>query len=542
MAKVVIFGADGRREVELVEHNSVGRLPQNQVQVLDRIVSKEHCLIFLDRARGYVFKDLGSLNGSFVNKQKITSEIVLHDGDEIVLGNTRCMFIADEGGATVAQQMVDVSEAALQSHIRSKIAPVEDRFLPETDVEDDKALRGDYEKLRMTYELQRDIGIELKLDTLLEKILDHTFEFLNCDRGVILMEDDRGDLKPRAFKMKKAEDKLVISSTLVKQVQKDKAGILSSDAQMDNRFKEAKSIIMQGIRSSMAVPIMHIDKLLGIMIIDSSVAVNAYSEKDLHLLSSIANQTAQFISNLDMTKKIETDAATRERFQRLLSPDLAEMVVSGELNVEKGGENVVATVLFADIRGFTSMSEDMDAADVLQMLNEYFEVMVEIAFKHEGTVDKFVGDEIMVLWGAPVHHEDDSARAVRAGLDMQEALIEFNATRLDEDQPPINIGIGINTGDLVAGYIGSSRTMSYSVIGDTVNTAARLCSAAKAGQVIISENTYEQVKDEFKVKALDPIKVKGKAQELQVYNVKGTDEVRDTDMTRPHRVTDPGKL
>jgi len=542
MAKLVIFGADGRREVELVEHNTVGRLPQNRIQVLDRIVSKEHCVVYLDRSQGYVFKDLGSLNGSYVNKQRISGEIKLHDGDEIVLGNTRCMFISEDAGATVAQQMVDVSEAALQSHIRSKIAPVTDRFLPEKEVTDDRSLRDDYEKLRMTYELQRDIGIELNLDTLLEKILTHTFEFLNCDRGVILMSDERGELKPRAFKMKKPEDKLVISSTLVSQVQKEKAGILSSDAQMDTRFKEAKSIIMQGIRSSMAVPILHIEELLGIMLIDSSVAVNAYSEKDLHLLSNIANQAAQFIKNLDMAKKIETDATTRERFQRLLSPDLAEMVVSGELNVEKGGENRVATVLFADIRGFTSMSEHMVAADVLQMLNEYFEVMVEIAFKHEGTVDKFVGDEIMLLWGAPVHHQDDASRAVSAAIDMQTALIEFNKMRVAEGQPPIQIGIGVNTGDLVAGYIGSSRTMSYSVIGDTVNTASRLCSAAKPGEVIVSENTYDLVKDEFKVKTLEPIKVKGKSKALQVYNVLGHKQLSDTDMTRPHRVTDPGKL
>jgi adenylate cyclase len=278
------------------------------------------------------------------------------------------------------------------------------------------------------------------------------------------------------------------------------------------------------------------------MIIDSSVAVNAYSEKDLHLLSNIANQAAQFIKNLDMTKKIESDAATRERFQRLLSPDLAEMVVSGELNVEKGGESRVATVLFADIRGFTSMSENMVAGDVLQMLNEYFEVMVEIAFKHEGTVDKFVGDEIMVLWGAPVNHDDDAQRAVSAAIDMQTALIEFNKHRIEEGQQPIQIGIGVNTGELVAGYIGSTRTMSYSVIGDTVNTGSRLCSAAKPGEVIISENTYEIVKDDFKVKTLDPLKVKGKAKSLQVYSVLGSKELRDTDMTRPQRVTNPPKL
>ena len=259
--------------------------------------------------------------------------------------------------------------------------------------------------------------------------------------------------------------------------------------------------------------------------------------KDLHLLSNIANQTGFFIANNKMAKKIETDAATRERCQRLLSPDLAELVVSGELTVEKGGENRVATVLFADIRGFTSMSEDMVAADVLQMLNEYFEVMVEIAFHHEGTVDKFVGDEIMVLWGAPVVHIDDPFRAVSAGLDMQKALLEFNRTRESEGMPPIHIGIGINTGDLVAGYIGSTRTMSYSVIGDTVNTAARLCSAAKAGQVVISENTYNHVKDDFDFASMEDVRAKGKSKPLKVFSVLGYRSDVTDDKTRPHRVT-----
>ncbi|MDD5308298.1 MAG: adenylate/guanylate cyclase domain-containing protein [Deltaproteobacteria bacterium] len=539
MAKLVIFGTDGRREIDLVEHNPMGRHPQNRVQILDRIASKEHCLIFLDKSRGYVLKDLGSLNGTFVNKNRVQGEIALRDGDEIVIGNTRAMFLGEEGAPGVAQ-MVDMSESVLQSHIRSKIASqVQDRFLPEKEIADDKIVRADYEKLRMTYELQRDIGFEFNIDRILERILERTFEFMNCDRGVILMFDDKGELRPRAVKTRagKKDEKLVISSTLVKQVQKEKAGILSSDASMDNRFKGAHSIIMQGIRSSMAVPIIHKDELLGIMLIDSSVAVNAYTEKDLRLLSNIAHQTAQFIKNSAMAKKIEGDAATRARFERLLSPDVAEMIVSGQLTVEKGGENRVATVLFADIRGFTSMSENMEASEVLQMLNEYFEIMVEIVFKHDGTVDKFVGDEIMVLWGAPIAHPDDPARAVRAALEMQHALIGFNAMRASEGQGPIHIGIGINTGELVVGYIGSSRTMSYSVIGDSVNVAARLCSAAKAGEVVITEDTYELVKDEFETVMLEPLRAKGKAKPLKVFSVVKTKKPASIDRTVQHAST-----
>jgi adenylate cyclase len=215
------------------------------------------------------------------------------------------------------------------------------------------------------------------------------------------------------------------------------------------------------------------------------------------------------------------ELATRERFQRLLSPDLAEMVVSGSLNVEKGGKTRVATVMFVDIRGFTAMSEKMSAGKILQILNEYYELIVDIVFYHEGTVDKFIGDAIMVIWGAPIEHKDDPKRAVNAALDIQRELVKFNEILAKKGLKEFRVGIGINTGSLVAGYIGSTQTMSYSVIGDTVNTASRICSAAEANQIIISKATYNAVRNDFQVKSLDPINAKGKYKPVNVYQVMG---------------------
>ena len=220
-----------------------------------------------------------------------------------------------------------------------------------------------------------------------------------------------------------------------------------------------------------------------------------------------------------VARKLEQDRITRERFQRLLSPDLAELVVSGKLRVEKGGVSRVATVMFIDIRGFTAMSERTPPGDVLHMLNEYFEIVVETVFRHEGTVDKFMGDEIMVIWGAPVDHHDDPVRAVRTALEIKTELKRFNRKRIAENRQAIKIGIGINTGTLVAGYIGSSQTMSYSVIGDTVNTASRLCAAAKEGQVLITENTNNRLGRLFEMAELEPVKAKGKNEPLRVFEV-----------------------
>jgi len=219
--------------------------------------------------------------------------------------------------------------------------------------------------------------------------------------------------------------------------------------------------------------------------------------------------------------KLERDTVTRERFQRLLSPDLAERVVSGELKVEKGGKDRVATVLFVDIRGFTTISENNRASEVLRLLNEYYEVLVEVVFRHEGTVDKFIGDEMMVIWGAPVIHDDDPHRAVKAALEMKFALAEFNRKRMNKDRSAIKFGIGINTGNLMAGYIGSSRTMSYSVIGDTVNTASRLCSSAQPNQILISENTWNQVQNCFDANPLGEIHAKGKFKPVNAFAVSG---------------------
>ncbi|HEU4533873.1 MAG TPA: adenylate/guanylate cyclase domain-containing protein, partial [Polyangiaceae bacterium] len=218
--------------------------------------------------------------------------------------------------------------------------------------------------------------------------------------------------------------------------------------------------------------------------------------------------------------KIENEIVNRERLSRLLSPNVAQRIISGELNIEKGGSLVKeCTVFNSDIRGFTRMSEGTPAPVVVEMLNDYFEVMVESIFKFEGTLDKFMGDGIMALWGAPVAHPDDAVRGVSCALEQMEVLGRFNRRRLDENEPPIAVGIGVHTGELVAGYVGSSRALSYTVIGDTANTSARLCNIAQAGQIIVSETTQGRLGGRFEVEELPAALLKGKEKPLRIFNV-----------------------
>ncbi|HKO94656.1 MAG TPA: adenylate/guanylate cyclase domain-containing protein, partial [Polyangiaceae bacterium] len=385
-------------------------------------------------------------------------------------------------------------------------------------------LRRDYEKLRVSYDLSRAIGVELDIDTLLNKILDRAFELLTADRGVVLLYNDNGELAPRCVRNKRRqaqEEQVHLSTTIINEVLRDKAAVLSSDASVDSRFSGAHSIIMQGIRSSMAVPLLYGGEVFGIMLLDSQIAANAFQEKDLNLFQNVANQAAVAIQNSLYAKKLKDEALTRERFQRLLSPAIAEQVLSGKVEVKKGGELRDTTMLFSDIRGFTSMSESRNAQEIVDMLNEYFELMVEIIFRYEGTLDKFVGDEIMALYGSPVTHADDPVRAVHSALDMLEVLGRWNDERTRRGQVPVHIGIGINSGDVVAGYLGSSKALEYTVIGDAVNTGSRLCSAAKAGQILVSEDTEKRLGGRFELQEQPPMSLKGKSKPLRIYAVIG---------------------
>jgi adenylate cyclase len=524
MAKLILTSGEHRQEFELAAINTIGRHPDNSIQILDRIISKEHAQILRTGDGQFLLRDLGSLNGTYVSGARVSDHLLRH-GDELVLGSTHLAYV-EQTDAEESLNRVTIAPSALESIVRHKVdAQSASRdFLPEKQIFDVEQLRRDYEKLRIGHELGRAIVGVLDLEELLPKILDKSFELLPADRGVILLYDTDGNLTPRYVKHKvkgQENEQIVLSKSILAEVEQHKKAVLSSDATMDSRFSGAHSIIMQGIRSTMCVPLLHVDELLGIMHMDSQIATNAFTEKDLQIFTGIASQAAVAIQNARLAKNIETETKTRAQFQRLLSPNLVEQLVSGKLQLEKGGELREVTILISDIRGFTSMSEKKEPAEIVHMLNEYFEVMVEVLFRAQGTLDKYVGDEIMALFGAPVDMPDAAVHAVRCAIDMQKALREFNRTRLAENQEPIKIGIGINTGRVITGAIGSSRTLQYTAIGDPVNTASRLCSVAKAGEIILSENTMRIVAGAVDALALPPVRVKGKEQELKIYNVIG---------------------
>jgi adenylate cyclase len=211
----------------------------------------------------------------------------------------------------------------------------------------------------------------------------------------------------------------------------------------------------------------------------------------------------------------------KQAFSHYLSKEVINELMDDPSKLKLGGEKRPVTVIFTDIRGFTAFSESHQPEEVVAMLNELLSEQVKVVFKYNGTLDKFVGDELMAFFGAPgeIHAQDHAIVAVRTAIDIQIKLKELKEKWAKENKEALYIGIGINTGDVVVGNMGSSERMDYTVIGDNVNLAARLCSAAGGAEILISESTYEQVKKEVKVEKLEPISVKGKAKPVSIYRV-----------------------
>ena len=217
---------------------------------------------------------------------------------------------------------------------------------------------------------------------------------------------------------------------------------------------------------------------------------------------------------LDDLSKINKVKST---FKKYVSKNIVDKLLENEDSLNLGGTESDITILFSDIRGFTSMSEKLSPTEIVKLLNKYFKSMIDVVFKYNGTLDKIVGDELMVLYGVPLKSEDDTDNAVKTAIKMFQSLDKFNEVIIKEGYKPFKIGIGINKGKAVSGNIGSEQQMNYTVIGDTINLGARLCSHAKSGEILISSSVKGVISDDYPFKKIPSIEVKGKSKPIDVW-------------------------
>lgn len=490
-------GESGEREFTLGDgRHVIGRAEDNSVYIPYRNLSRRHAEIEV-RGESVVVRDLESKNGTFVNGDRIeTSE--LRYGDEVTCGSAS--FVLRQS-STVTPMAVwrNESTGGLRALLSSPPGrPAEDR-------------------LRVLLEVSQMLSAPVDLDTLLRRVLDVVFQILDVNRGALLLADEEtGDLAPRVLRGGGPGKSAFYSTSVVGWVRSTGDAGLFSDALTDPRVAGAVSLIQDSICSSMCAPLHGKDGMLGVLYVDNVTRPGRFAPEDLEFLSAFASQAAVSIEAARLRERLEREAVLRSGFSRFFAPAAVR-------RIEEAGGAVLDTVdaevtaLFADISGFTQLSSVLKPRQVVELLNEYFPVMSEIVFRHEGTLEKYIGDALMAVWGAPFPHEDDAVRAVRAAVEMQRAVRDLSQRLQATLGQPIAIHIGINTGPVAAGNIGSPTYLQYATIGDTTNVAARLCSAAAAGEILMSDATRAQIRDApCPLVSLPPVTVKGKSDPIAV--------------------------
>src|SRR5579862_239516 len=505
----------------------VGRAVNSDCPVVDATVSRRHAELVVAE-NGVQVKDVGSSNGTYVNGVKVESYFVVVD-DTLTFGKVAFKVQAvapppapvatapapgSPPGATIVRQVPQHNDglSALSKKNSGSIKAVM--------AGDADPAEKDRQKLQILLEVSKGLTRATDVDALLRKVADFAFEILEADRCAILLHDDRGMLTTKISRDKRGADApQAVPQSIARMAIDDKVAVLSDNAGEDQRFT-GQSILMQKVRSALCVPLIGSEnKVLGVLYVDNFMSTHRFSEADLDFSIAFAGIAAVAIENGQFSDRIRQQALVRSNFERFFTPHLAARIANSADAVKLGGDKRPVAVLFSDIRGFTALSEKMDPDRMAKLLTEYFTEMVECVFRHGGTLDKFIGDAVMAQWGAPLGESDDADRSMEAALDMMDALDKLNERWRSESRPELQIGIGLNYGEAFAGNIGSERRLEYTVIGDTVNTASRLCSAAGPREILISDEFRRALTSPPPLVALPPIELKGKAQPVPVFRV-----------------------
>ena len=525
----------------------IGRAPTSDIPIFDPTISRRHAELRVDETEVSV-RDLGSSNGTFVNGSKVEHSVLIL-GDVVTFGKVafRLQLVPRQtpspqpspvaevlapstpeepratttGGGTIVRQVAVRDPEAMISAIRASdgnMSGVQGSGPSSVIGAPDKTLQ----KLAMLLEVSKGLGKAADIDALLEKIVRYAYQVLDVDRVAILLGDGAGELVPKIARDKRGSDmQRAVPQSIARKALEDKVAILSDNAVEDQRFS-GQSIVMQQIRSAICCPLIGSEeRVLGVLYVDNVTATHRFEEEDLEFLIAFASIAAVAIENNQFAERIQREALARSNLARFFAPQVAERIASSPEATTLGGEKRPVTVLFSDIRGFTPLSESMAPDDMARLLTEYFTEMVDCVFRNGGNLDKFIGDAVMAQWGAPIASADDPDRAMRAAIEMMQELEKLNAKWRDEGRPELQIGIGLNHGEAFAGNIGSERRLEFTVIGDVVNTASRLCSAAGPGEILITEEMREALREPPPLAECPPMELRGKSQPLPVYLVLG---------------------
>jgi len=519
---------------------TIGRAPDNTVVLDDPRASRYHAHITQSDDGNFTIVDGAVIGGQLrrsANKVFINGEPrfehKLKNGDRVTIGASTLRFEQpveerttdvryDDKPLGHTQLLIsanDVMSTVLRSKDEVTTSPQRDKVL--------ETLQRKANILSALYEMSKTLGSVFDLNAIFEKATDIIFRSTPADRVVALLsEDGREDanltpiaMRARDNKLEAHARKLSIGRTITRKVMKERVALLSQDAASDEQFAGVDSIVSQGVRSTICAPLVAESRVHGALYADRLDPFAAFKPDDLELISAVAAQTAIAVENARAHERLAREEVARANYSRFLPEYVVKQMLENPESFKLGGVSQVITILFADIRGFTRISEHAPPEKIVSLLNRYFSAMTDIIFAHGGTLDKYLGDGLMALFGAPTATPDDASNALNAAVAMQRRLLGINRELRDEGFPEIGVGMGLHTGEVIVGYIGSERRSEYTAIGDTVNTSSRLESNARGGEILISDATAKAAHSRYKLQPREAIMVKNRQQPVNLWEV-----------------------
>ena len=506
---------------------TIGREKDNMISIThETSVSRHHAQVIVAKDSVMII-DQNSSNGTFVNTTKINSK-QLKEGDLIHCGNVVFKFVTDEPNQDNEEKIGPTNIVKQYSQESTQIQLNE--LLNEQQNDDYQSVlklkQKDInlqavDKFRILLEVSKQLSSPTKLESLLDKIIELLFQIIKVDRAVILLVNEiTGELEEKAVKGREGitTKGRFYSKNITNFAIEKGTTFITTDACLDTRFDSPESIVSQLIHGAVCIPLKPRDKIIGVLYADNLSLSNVYSDEDVEFLTGLANQAAIAIDNTQLYKKIQEEAIIRDKLERFFPKTVARKLREvDKLEIV----DTEVTALFCDISGYTEMSSTMEPRQIISLLNEYFKLMVEeIVFRYEGTLEKYIGDALFAVWGAPYQTIDDVERALRAAIDMQWAIRRLNKEWEKRGKQQIAIHIGINSGKVAAGNIGSEKLIQYATIGDTTNVTSRICGKAKSDQILICKSTIDRLNNHnFPLEKIEPVEVKGKDERIQVYKL-----------------------
>ena len=527
---------------------TIGRAPDNTVVLDDPRASRYHAHVKSADDGSFTLVDGAVINGELrrsANKVFVNGgphyEHQLKNGDRITigastlrfeqraeerttdvryddkpLGHTQLVVSANDVMETVLHKSAENLPTAATSQSRDKVL---------------EALQRKANILSALYEMSKTLGSVFDLEAIFAKATDVIFRSTPADRVVALLAEGTGKENPEDVVLNpiamRARDeslnnharKLSIGRTITRKVMRDRVALLSQDAASDEEFAGVDSIVSQGVRSTICAPLVGESRVHGAIYADRLDPFAAFKPDDLELISAVAAQTAIAVENARAHERLAREEVARANYSRFLPEYVVKQMLENPDSFKLGGVSQTITILFADIRGFTRISEHAAPEKIVNLLNRYFSAMTDIIFAHGGTLDKYLGDGLMALFGAPTTTPEDASNALNTAVAMQRRLLGINQELRQEGLSEVGVGIGLHTGDVIVGYIGSERRSEYTAIGDAVNTASRLESNARGGQILISDATAKAARSRYKLHPRDPITVKNREQPVVLWEV-----------------------